>query len=118
MSENVNFEKIWAVVQQIPVGRVATYGQVADLAGLPKRARLVGKALKLSPPGGFNGQVIPWFRVLRASGQIAFPVASEAFEDQRAALIAEGIAVKGRSVSLKYYLWQPELFELLYHLDN
>ena len=48
---NANYQKIWKVVTLIPEGRVASYGQVADLAGLPGRARLVSRALQAAPAG-------------------------------------------------------------------
>lgn len=112
------YHRIWHVVQLIPEGKVASYGQVADLAGLPGRARLVGKSLGYVPDDGYKGQSVPWFRVLRSSGQIAFPLGSEAFERQRALLMDEGVMPKGRTVSLKQYQWLPDLMEILFHLDR
>jgi len=110
--------QIWKVVQLIPEGKVASYGQVADLAGLPGRARLAGKCLGYVPESGFMNKPVPWYRVLRSSGQIAFPVGSEHFEQQRALLMDEGVIVKGRSVSIKQFGWQPDLAELLFSLEN
>lgn len=112
------YQKIWHVVQLIPEGKVASYGQIADLAGLPGRARLAGKSLGFVPEGGYRGQAVPWHRVLRSSGQIAFPLGSDTFDRQRALLMDEGVMVKGRSVSLKSYQWQPDLMEMLFYLDN
>ena len=111
-------EKIWRVVQRIPVGNVASYGQVADLAGLPGRARLAGKCLGYVPDNGFEGQPVPWFRVLRSSGQIAFSPGSESFELQRSLLMEEGVCVRGARVSLKQFQWQPTLDELLFSFDT
>lgn len=110
-------QKIWLVVQSIPAGKVSSYGQIADLAGLPGRARLVGKVLGMVPESGFNGSEVPWYRVLRASGQIAFPVASDHYNRQRAHLLDEGVMVKGRTVSMKKYAWQPSLDELMFKLS-
>lgn len=117
MSALAQYQKIWSVVQCIPVGNIASYGQVADLAGLPGRARLAGKAMKLIPEGGHNGTPVPWHRVLRSSGEIAFELGSEAFQEQRERLLAEGVMVKGRRVSLKQYQWRPNLADMLFSLE-
>lgn len=118
MANLESYYKIWQVVQLIPEGKVSSYGKVADLAGLPGRARLVGKSLGYVPEDGYRNQVVPWHRVLRSSGQIAFDIGSEAFSLQRAKLIDEGVVVKGKSVSLKTYLWQPDIATLLFQLDG
>jgi len=118
MPNNPQYQKIWKVVQLIPHGKVASYGQVADLAGLPGRARLAGKCLGYMPKDGFNGKSVPWYRVLRSSGQLAFSPGSESFERQRALLMDEGVFVKGKSVSIKQYGWKPDLGEILFVLEN
>lgn len=110
--------KIWKTVQAIPPGKVSTYGAVADLSGLPGRARLVGKCLGFVPSEGVNGRPVPWYRVLRSSGEIAFPPASEQFDRQRALLFDEGVIVKGKRVSLKQHQWLPSLDELLFKLNG
>jgi methylated-DNA-protein-cysteine methyltransferase-like protein len=79
---------IWAAVEAIPRGRVASYGQVAAAAGLPGRARMVGKALSHLPPG--SG--VPWQRVVNARGEISLPGRSG--ELQRKLLRAEGVAFR------------------------
>jgi len=66
-------KRIWKTVIVIPKGKVASYGQIADLAGLPGRARLVGKALGLAT----RELKLPWHRVLRSSGQLAFEKGSK-----------------------------------------
>lgn len=111
-SSNEKHRRIWQTVLQIPAGKVATYGQIADLAGLPGRARLTGKALGLAP----DSLALPWFRVLRSDRKIAFPAGSEAAETQRQLLLAEGVMVKNYKVS-KENLWQPDLAELLFKLQ-
>jgi methylated-DNA-protein-cysteine methyltransferase-like protein len=118
MTENLQYLKIWRVVQKVPEGKVASYGQIADLAGLPGRARLVGKALGNVPESGDQNQNVPWHRVLRSSGQLAFPIDSELFNKQRALLIQEGVVLRGRSVNLKQYQWQPDLMEILFELSD
>lgn len=113
MSDFTPAERIWHTIRMIPEGQVAAYGQIADLAGLPGRARLVGSCLKLAPPEF----PVPWFRVLRSNGQIAFPVASEHANEQIAKLQEEGVIVKQHRVAMKQYQWRPDLPTLLYQLD-
>jgi methylated-DNA-protein-cysteine methyltransferase-like protein len=94
---------ILEVVRQIPTGAVATYGQVAELAGLPGRARLVGRIMALLPPGS----EIPWYRVLNASGAISLPPGG-GLERQRDALRREGVEVSAAGrVSLRRHRWLP-----------
>ena len=107
------YAAIWHVVSIIPVGKVASYGQVADLAGLPGRARMVGKVLGAAPAG----QPVPWFRVLRSNGQIAFPKGSALALRQAQLLREEGVEVRNHRVSMRLYGWQPGLDILLFGLD-
>lgn len=115
---NANHVKIWQTVQAIPVGKVASYGQVADLAGLPGRARLVGKALGAVPSIGWRGRKVPWYRVINSQGRISFAPASEQFELQRNLLQDEQVVVIGTRVHLKTFQWVPDLAELLFALDT
>ncbi len=96
---------IFAVVAKIPRGRVAAYGEIAARAGLPGRARMVGKVLGLAP----DGMRLPWFRVLRSDGRIAFPARSAPYREQRARLIEEGVRVVAGRVDLKTYGWERDL---------
>jgi methylated-DNA-protein-cysteine methyltransferase-like protein len=114
---NVNNIRIWQTVQLIPQGAVATYGQIADLAGLPGRARLVGKALGKAPESGWNNQLVPWYRVINSQGKISFPIASENFLKQRALLQDEQVVVIGVRIKLSEFQWQPDLTELLFRLE-
>ncbi len=98
---NAAYEAIWNIVRTIPRGKVASYGQVARLAGLPKRARLVGTALGAAPAGS-----LPWYRVMNSQGRIALPPNSRGFREQRKRLREEGVmVVKGR-VDLGQYGWK------------
>ena len=108
---------IWRVVQLIPVGNVATYGQVADLAGLPGRAKMVGKALGLVPENGWDSAEVPWYRVINSQGKISLPMGSESFEQQKLRLMQESVVVKGAKINLKQFQWQPDLAELLFKLS-
>lgn len=91
-------ERIWTVVAAIPHGRVATYGQIAQLAGVPRHARLVGRTLSRLPPGS----KLPWHRVINSQGRITNPEP----ERQRERLAAEGVILVGGKVRLKDYQWQ------------
>lgn len=115
MQQEINpaYIRIWKTTQQIPAGHVASYGQIADLSGLPGRARLVGKALGYAP----KEMQVPWFRVLRSDGKIAFPAGSEVAEKQTGLLQEEGVVVLNNRVKLKAFGWQPDLAELLFKLD-
>jgi methylated-DNA-protein-cysteine methyltransferase related protein len=96
-------ERIWQVVSQIPPGYVASYGQVARLAGLPQAARLVGNVLKNLP----SGTRLPWHRVLNSQGKISLPAGSQSFKEQKARLLDEGISFNRDKVSLAQCGWKP-----------
>jgi len=113
MSEHPQYAKIWRTVKLIPLGKVASYGQIADLAGLPGRARLVGKSLGFVP----KDMEVPWYRVLRSNGQIAFPVGSEQSQKQTGLLQQEDVAVFNNRVKLSLFQWQPDLAEMLWKLE-
>lgn len=95
--------RIYAVVKRIPRGRVATYGQVATLAGLDGHARQVGYALHNLP----SRSNVPWHRVINARGEISPRSAGDSHELQRMLLEAEGVefSLDGR-VALKKYRWK------------
>ncbi len=106
-------QRIQTVTRCIPAGSVAGYGQIADLAGLPGRARMVGRALGEDA----DHETLPWHRVLCADGRIAFPRDTEAFARQRARLLAEGVIVENGRVDMHRYRWQPSLAELAFGMD-
>ena len=95
--------RIYTALATIPSGRVATYGQIGMLAGLPRSGRLVGRTLRNLP----NNSVLPWHRVINASGRISLPLDSEGFIRQKARLQEEGLIVKGNRISLAQYQWKP-----------
>jgi methylated-DNA-protein-cysteine methyltransferase-like protein len=82
---NQDWQAILRAVEAIPRGKVATYGQIAALAGLPRRARLVGRVLANLAPGS----KVPWHRVVNARGELSLAGASAT--KQRRLLTAEGI---------------------------
>jgi methylated-DNA-protein-cysteine methyltransferase related protein len=98
------WERVWAVVRRIPRGRVATYGQVAALAGLGGQARQVGYALHALPGEG----LAPWHRVVNARGAISLPPGDGADVTQRLRLEREGVRFDARGrVDLERFGWRP-----------
>ncbi len=110
MDRQARTRRILETIREIPRGRVASYGQVAEIAGIPRGARQVGYALRHSPPG----LKLPWHRVLQSSGKSAFDPDSPAFREQKARLADEGIVVLNGKVDMAKYRWQPDLDELLW----
>lgn len=104
---DLNLQKqdaILAAVQAIPPGKVATYGQIADLADLPGRARLVGSTLKKLP----RDSGVPWHRVVNAQGLISFRGDGSSVYEQEILLADEGVPVDDRGrIRLADYLWRP-----------
>ena len=98
-----NYQKIYAAVRRVPRGRVATYGQIAELAGLEGHARQVGYAMHALPAGS----AIPWHRVINARGEISPRSAGDSHELQRLLLEAEGVEFSLQGVvSLKQFGWK------------
>ena len=104
-------ESIWQVVSNINIGRVMSYGDVARVAGFPRRARMVARAMGRSP------EALPWHRVVRSDLTIAFEAGSEPFLKQEKLLLSEGVKfLKGKIVpvatdkgrELDDVLWGPE----------
>jgi methylated-DNA-protein-cysteine methyltransferase-like protein len=88
-------EQIRAVVRAIPPGQVAGYGAVARRAGLPGRARLAAHVLSAN-----EDPALPWHRVVRSDGRIAFPAGSDGFIEQSRRLRAEGVVVRNGRVAM------------------
>jgi len=97
-----SYARIYAAVRRIPKGRVATYGAVARVAGLPGNARMVGYALSALP----DGTATPWHRVINAKGELSLGRATASGISQRIRLEREGVAfdAAGR-VSLARFGW-------------
>lgn len=91
-------ERIWQVVASIPQGRVISYGDVAERAGLPGYARYVGTTLGKLP----RDTRLPWHRVVNASRKIA-PRGSARMEEQKRRLSSEGVTFSGDSVTKEFY---------------
>lgn len=104
--------RILEVVKRIPRGHVCSYGEVARLAGLPRRARLVGTVLRSAD------SKVPWHRVVNAQGAIALPAGSEAYRRQRRLLERERVRFNGERIDLERHRWpqRESLDELLWDL--
>ena len=100
------YERIYAIVRQIPRGKVATYGQVAELSGLVGKPRLVGYALYRVD---MTAADVPWQRVINAKGEVSeSPRRNGTDHLQRAILEDEGIEFDGRGrIELSRYKWRP-----------
>jgi methylated-DNA-protein-cysteine methyltransferase-like protein len=99
------YARIYAVVKRIPPGRVATYGQVAAIAGLAGHARQVGYALHASP----EGLDLPWHRVINAKGEVSPRSEPGPAGFQRHLLEEEGIVFDTKDrLDLERYRWDPD----------
>ena len=93
---------IFQVIAQIPYGRVASYGQIARLAGIPKHTRLVGYVLKHMDADSS----LPWYRVINSQGKISLSKLNDQGQNIQAQLLmAEGILVIGDKVKMKEFQW-------------
>ena len=97
------YARVYAVVRRVPTGRIATYGQVARLAGLGEHARMVGYALAALP----TGTTVPWHRVINAQGTVSRRRSGDTLS-QRMRLEREGVRFDPRGrVSLTTFGWRP-----------
>ncbi len=97
------FSRIYEIVQRIPKGKVATYGQIAALAGNPRWARVVGYALHVNPDPGS----IPCHRVVNREGAVSSAFAFGGGNIQISLLREEGVHVEDGKVDLSVYRWNP-----------
>lgn len=95
---------IYHVIAHIPPGKVLTYGQVAQMAGLGRGARQVGRTLKYLPPGS----LLPWHRVVNSRGTLSLPPESSSHALQKEKLQQEGIVFNKDRINLKVYSWMPD----------
>jgi len=102
--------RIWDTIADIPPGCVASYGQVAEIAGIPRGARQVAYALRYAP----DELALPWYRVVQAAGTLAFEKDSAPYRRQRRQLSAEGVEMLNGRINMAVYRWQPDLDELLW----
>ena len=95
--------QLYQVIAAIPWGKVASYGQLAQLAGRDGAARWVGYCLR-NLPADSN---LPWHRVVTASGKLAFSVNSHNYQRQYQLLITEDIEIQRHKINMKQYQWRP-----------
>ncbi|CAM3002674.1 MGMT family protein [Vibrio rarus] len=94
--------KVFALVHQIPLGMVSTYGDIAKFSGYPGYARQVGVVLSNLP----KDTTLPWHRVINAKGEIS--LSGEHLQRQKQRLVSEGIVfTEAGKVKLKTFRWQP-----------
>jgi methylated-DNA-protein-cysteine methyltransferase-like protein len=99
-----SYRRIYAVVARIPRGKVATYGQVAALADLPRQARLVGYALNVLPAD----TRVPWHRVVNARGEISLRSNGLGHDQIQAQLLTrEGVRIVAGKIALAEQRWRP-----------
>jgi methylated-DNA-protein-cysteine methyltransferase-like protein len=104
------YQRIWEAVAGIPAGCVLNYGEVARRAGLPGKARLVGRALGRAP----KKLALPWHRVVNAQGRISFPEDSRKAAEQRRRLEEEGVEFEGGSIDLERFSPERALDRMLW----
>ena len=98
---SLTYPDVWAIVARIPKGSVASYGQIAELLGIPGHARFVGYALHALPPGS----TVPWHRVVNALGKVSLQ--GEPGRMQIALLASDGVAVPPAGIDLRRRRWSP-----------
>lgn len=94
---------LYLTLAQVPEGCVVSYGELAQLAGLGRAARWVGRTLSQLP----EGSTLPWHRVLGAGGRISLPVGSASGDEQRARLRSEGVSILNNRVDIRRHGWRP-----------
>ncbi len=105
--------KIAACINAIPAGRVASYGQIASVAGIKRGHRVVARFVKHQT----RYPDLPWYRVIRADGKPGFPDGSEKYNLQLNRLKSEGVLLRNGRIDMNKFAWQPELDFLLFHPD-
>jgi methylated-DNA-protein-cysteine methyltransferase-like protein len=94
---------LYLTLHQVPEGKVISYGQLAELAGLGRAARYVGRTLSQLP----QGSSLPWRRVLGAGGRISLAPGTVSGDEQRARLRAEGVTIRNNRVDMVRHGWRP-----------
>ena len=105
LGESDNVQAILTMICQIPSGKVATYGQIARLAGFPRNSRQVGSILRSLS----SGSQLPWYRVINSKGEISSRGKPASEQQQRAKLESEGVEFNDRGrISLGQFGWEPQ----------
>lgn len=106
MGEKTVFEAIYDIIEQIPRGKVASYGQIAGLAGNQRWARVVGYALHALP----HESNIPWHRVVKKNGEVIGGSESSGGKLQTELLKGEGVGFVDGHVDMEQYQWRKRIF--------
>lgn len=96
-------EALYLVLAQIPEGKVVSYGELAEMAGLGRAARWVGRTLSQLP----DGSRLPWHRVIAAGGRLSLAAGTASGAEQRARLRAEGVSILNERVDMRRHGWRP-----------
>jgi O-6-methylguanine DNA methyltransferase len=103
MMEDMSFrEEVYTLIRKIPKGKVATYGQVAELVGSPGAARAVGMCMKTNP----DAPRTPCHRIVASDGKLTGYSGGEGVKTKKEMLLEEGVYFKGDKVDLSRSLWQ------------
>jgi methylated-DNA-protein-cysteine methyltransferase-like protein len=94
---------LYLTLAQVPEGKVVSYGELAQMAGLGRAARWVGRTLSQLPAD----TTLPWHRVLGAGGRISLPAGSASGDEQRARLRMEGVSILNNRVDIQRHGWRP-----------
>lgn len=100
-------ERIYKLTAQIPEGKVATYGQLAKLAGSPGAARAVGMCMKTNP----HPEIVPCYKVVASDGSLTGYSAGEGVVTKKQKLLSDGVRFFGDKVDLKQSQWQPQYMQ-------
>ena len=101
----ITYDRIYSMVRRIPKGRVATYGQIACLAGIPRQPRQIGYALAALR----DYHPVPWHRVVNSKGEISQRSEPGFEERQRILLQSEGVVFDANGgISLSRFRWRPK----------
>ena len=106
MKQKNSYERIYEVVKQIPYGKVASYGQIAALAGNPRWARVVGYALHVNP----YPETIPCYRVVNREGRLSEAFVFGGVNQQKALLEQEGIEIADNCVDMERFRWSKMVY--------
>ena len=102
-SPEMRREALYLTLAQVPPGKVVSYGQLGEMAGLGRAARWVGRTLSQLP----HGTRLPWHRVIAAGGRLSLPAGSPSGDEQRARLRAEGVFIHNERVDMRRHGWLP-----------
>lgn len=109
------FERVYDIVSEIPMGKVASYGQIGTMLGSPRGARTVGWAMQAAP----SGRKLPCHRVVNRTGTLAPGDIFGGYEVQRSMLESEGVTFLGDGrIDMKKHLWKPEFSDIIREDQN